>query len=98
MADPITGQAGNIQLVYERSLLLACFVFFVVGSFLITVIRGGITNSTVLERPVLELFWGSFPILLLLFLCGISIRCLYVNDETNEDPFTEVQVVGHQWY
>lgn len=31
-------------------------------------------------------------------MCTISVYMLYVNDETDESPFIDVSVVGHQWY
>nr|YP_010133204.1 cytochrome c oxidase subunit 2 [Azumapecten farreri]ABQ96659.1 cytochrome c oxidase subunit 2 [Azumapecten farreri]ACL36021.1 cytochrome c oxidase subunit II [Azumapecten farreri] len=96
--EPLTLQAYNLQVVYEYALLLSLFVMLIVSWFLRMAVFNRITCATYLECPFLELFWGSFPIVLLVVMCGISTYALYVNDETYKSPALDVTVTGHQWY
>lgn len=89
-------QAYNLQVVYEYGLLLRLFVILVVTWFLRIAVFNRITCRTYLECPLLELFWGRFPIVLLVVICGISTYALYVNDETYKSPYMDVTVTGHQ--
>ncbi|YP_010576137.1 cytochrome c oxidase subunit II (mitochondrion) [Ylistrum balloti] len=85
-------------MVYESCLIIAFFVSFSVIFFLRMASFNKITCSVYLDCGRLEVFWSLVPFIFLVCLCTVSVFALYVNDETNLDPFIDVIVVGHQWY
>lgn len=70
-------------------------ILFFVGGISYSVIRNKIISF--LNPPMLtELIWTVLPMVVLLRLALPSLRLLY--DIEDNDPFTTLKVLGHQWY
>lgn len=80
---------------HDYRLGIICAILFFVGGISYSVVRNAIISF--FNPPILtELIWTVLPIIVLLGLALPSLRLLY--DIEDNDPFTTLKVLGHQWY
>lgn len=70
---------------------------FLLTSLLFIILRGVPYYTLLADNHILELFWTTAPVLLLVVIAAPSLRLLYLIEE-RFSPFISIKIIGHQWY
>ena len=91
----------EIIFFHDSLMYILFFVSILVGFILGYGWLGGFRARVVNARKVLEVFWTTFPALILVLVAVPSLKLLYFSDGSFNYPTSDikaVKVIGHQWY
>jgi len=75
-------------------------VFFIITISLTPILRGIYQinfNHFMLENQQIEVFWTSFPAVILIFVAIPSLKTLYIIEESS-NPLISIKTIGSQWF
>lgn len=87
----------QLTLFHDHSLIILLIITSISLYTLIINIYSKNYNQTFLEAQEVEIFWTTFPALILIFIAIPSIKTLYLIEE-NLNPIINIKVTGLQWY
>lgn len=82
---------------HDHSIIILVAITFISIYLILSSIMSNRFNRFFLESQEIEIFWTSFPAIILIFIAVPSLKTLYMIEERST-PILSVKTIGYQWY
>lgn len=87
----------HLLFFHDHRIILIIFITILSFNPIIKTIKQKSFNHFLLENQQIEIFWTTFPALILMFIAIPSLKTLYIIEE-NSNPLLSIKAIGFQWY